>query len=98
MPLSQEAVDQTFALFEPATVDGWTIIGKTGGAYPRNADRSFDYARGWGWFVGWARSADNHLVIVRLDQDETRHERSPGLRTRDAVLAEWPALAAEFAD
>ncbi|WP_425087307.1 class D beta-lactamase [Stappia sp.] len=98
LPLSQSAMAQTEALVERFSIDGgWTLSGKTGGAYPRRADGSFDRARGYGWFVGWATRGDTRAVFVRLTQDEVRHSVSPGLRARSALLAEWPALAARFA-
>lgn len=93
LPVSQSAYENTFAILEafPAG-DGWTLYGKTGGAYPRNADRSFDYSRGWGWFIGWAERGDQILIFVRLDQDETRMTGSPGLRARNALLTGWTDL------
>lgn len=95
LPVSPDAIDNTLAIIQafPAA-NGWTLHGKTGGAYPRNPDASFDYARGWGWFVGWADAPGRRLVFVRLTQDEERHADSPGLRARDALIADWPALVA----
>lgn len=29
---------------------------------PRRADRSFDYVRGWSWYVGWAENGDRMLT------------------------------------
>lgn len=94
LPISQRAVEATVAIVEQAKlVDGWAIAGKTGSAYPRRADGSFDRARGWGWYVGWAVKGDRRVVFARLDQDERRHAQSGGLRARDALLAAWPAIA-----
>lgn len=93
LPVSDAAMEGAIGLIESAgTADGWTLWGKTGSAYPRRADRSFDYARGWGWYVGWAEKDGERLVFVRLAQDETRHKVTGGLRSRDAVLAEWPEI------
>ncbi len=93
LPVSREAMDRAVAIVESrTTADGWTVHGKTGSAYPRNRDGSFNRARGWGWYVGWAAQGDRTLVFARLDQDEQRHQRSGGLRTRDAFVAEWPEL------
>ena len=83
-------------IVECAPVEGWTFCGKTGTAYPRRADRSFDYARGWGWFVGWAEHEGARRVFVRLMQARERSESSPGHLTREALLAEWPGLMAEI--
>ena len=95
LPVSPAAHDKAFAIIEAFPVgEGWTLRGKTGGAYPRNADRSFDYSAGWGWFVGWAERDGRMLAFVQLNQDETRHAGSPGVRARDALMAAWPQLAA----
>ncbi len=94
LPVRRDAIDHTIAIVEGRRVGDWEIYGKTGSAYPRQADRSFDYARGWGWYVGWARSAERSLVFVRLTQARERTPGSPGLLTRDAFLGEWAVLSA----
>ena len=96
LPASPEAMAAARGIVECAPVEGWTVCGKTGTAYPRRGDRSFDYGRGWGWFVGWAEREGQRLVFVRLTQARERSEGSPGNLTRDAVLAEWPGLMAEI--
>lgn len=95
LPVSASAIDNTLAIIEafPAA-DGWVMHGKTGSAYPRNADMSFDYNRGWGWFVGWAERGTERYIVVRLNQDQTRVSGSGGVRARDELIAEWPTLAA----
>lgn len=98
LPLSESAQAQAEALLPALEAgEGWTLTGKTGGAYPRLADGSFDRSRGFGWFVGWAEakgsSEGQRLVFVRLVQDETRQRGSPGRRARAAFLEEWPAIA-----
>ncbi|MBY6048899.1 class D beta-lactamase [Vannielia litorea] len=93
LPVSPEAMAQTRAITQRFEAGGWVIHGKTGGAYPRRADRSFDYAAGWGWFVGWAEQEGRTLVFARLTQARERTSRSPGLLTRDSLLADWPKLA-----
>ncbi|MGH1369787.1 MAG: class D beta-lactamase [Maritimibacter sp.] len=92
LPVSPEAMRTTRAIMEDREVGDWTLFGKTGAAYPRRADRSFDYARGWGWFVGWARNGDRTLVFARLTQAQERTDGSPGNLTRDALLLEWADL------
>lgn len=93
LPVSDAAMAASMAITETAgTIDGWQVWGKTGSAYPRNADRSFDYASGWGWYVGWAQKDGQRLVFARLNKDEQRHDISGGLRARDEVMAEWPAI------
>lgn len=96
LPVAARAIDQTMSIVEQETSGGWIIRGKTGSAYPRKADRSFDRARGWGWYVGWARRDGRTLVFARLDQDETRQSVPGGLRARDALLKEWEAIAGDL--
>lgn len=93
LPAAPQATEQARALVERQQVDAWQIRGKTGAAYPRRADRSFDYARGWGWYVGWATREERTLVFVRLTQAQGRSQTSPGLLTRNSLLRDWPALA-----
>lgn len=95
LPVSQAAVEGALSLLEsPGQAGGWQVWGKTGSAYPRRADYSFDYAKGWGWYVGWAERAGERVVFVRLTRDEQRHEVSGGLRARDALMTEWPEIVA----
>lgn len=93
LPVGAQATAMTRRIVEtfPAP-DGWTIQGKTGGAYPRRADGTFDRARGWGWFVGWAAKEGRMLVFARLAQDDRRIPGSPGIRARGALIGEWPAV------
>lgn len=94
LPASDEAMAKTRGLLEQNTVDGWVLRGKTGAAFPRRTDRSFDYGHGWGWYVGWAERGDDTLVFVTLTQAEQRARQSQGIRTRDAFFEQWPALSA----
>ena len=96
LPIAPDATRKTMAIVETWPSGGWAVSGKTGTAFPRKADGSFDRARGWGWFVGWARKDGTTLVFARLAQDESRNPVSGGLRARDALLADWPALAARL--
>ncbi|MGH6810210.1 MAG: hypothetical protein ACREEJ_25725 [Ensifer adhaerens] len=43
----------------------------------RRADGSFDEARGWGWFVGWAQKDDKTFVLARLIQDDRKEPGTP---------------------
>jgi beta-lactamase class D len=93
LPVSAEAMAKAASIVEQRPLpDGWMLHGKTGGAYPRRADGSFDRSRGWGWYVGWAERDGRRVVFARLDQDETAKKGSPGPRTRDAFIADWPRL------
>jgi beta-lactamase class D len=93
LPVAPHAIDLTMAIVEATPAgDGWTVYGKTGAAYPRRADGSFDRARGWGWFVGWAKKGDRTVVFSRLNQDEKREKGSAGIRNKQAFLNEWASL------
>lgn len=93
LPVSEEAQKHALALIQSGgTVNGWTVWGKTGSAYPRKADQSFDYARGWGWYVGWAQKGQEAYVVVRLNQETQRHSGSIGILARDALLVELKEL------
>lgn len=94
LPVSRAAMEKTRAIVQTHSAGSWNVHGKTGAAYPRRADRSFDYARGWGWFVGWAEQGDQQLIFVRLTQAQQRLKGSPGRLARDALLIELPELLA----
>lgn len=92
LPVSPRAMALTREIMDEHHAGDWVIHGKTGTAYPRRADRSFDYARGWGWYVGWAEQGDRVLVVVRLGQATERRSGSLGAFIRDGLLREWPRL------
>lgn len=93
LPVSSVAMQQARAIVESHSTEGWRVFGKTGAAYPRRADRSFDYAHGWGWFLGWAEhDGGEQRIFVRLTQGQERLKGSPGRMTRDAMLGELPVL------
>jgi beta-lactamase class D len=79
-------------IVESSRVGGWQIWGKTGSAFPRRADRSFDRAKGWGWYVGWAERDGRRVVFARLTQAEAASKTSTGIATRQGLLADWPVL------
>lgn len=93
LAISSDAAAKTMALVESHDGGaGWRVWGKTGSAFPRLRDGTLDRRRAWGWYVGWARKGDQVLVFARLSQDEQRQQRSAGLRAREDVLADWPAI------
>lgn len=94
LPISDEAVAQTIEIMDfTDTPGGWRIYGKTGTAYPRMESGAFDYAQGWGWYVGWATNGDTTLVFAHLIQDEARHQTSPGVRAREVFLNRFQSRA-----
>ena len=94
LPVDPKAMALAKRIVETRQQDGWRFHGKTGGAFPRRADRSFDYARGWGWYVGWAERDATTLIFVRLTQASERAPGSPGILAQDVFLREWPDLMA----
>jgi len=94
LPVTPHAFDMTNQIIEVThSANGWDIHGKTGMAFPRQADGTFDKAHGHGWFVGWAVKGDHTLLFARLIQDEKAEAGSAGIRARDAFLTELPAVA-----
>jgi beta-lactamase class D len=94
LPVSRAAIDQTMAIMPMASTGGWHVRGKTGTGLSRRADGSNDGDRQIGWFVGWARRAQQTLVFARLVEDEHAEPVRAGLRARDSLLADWVALTA----
>lgn len=94
LPVSAAAMETTVAIVEGHSAGAWSVKGKTGSAFPRLADRSFDRARAWGWYVGWATKGERSVVFARLNQDEQRTEGPSGIRARGGFLAELPGLMA----
>ncbi len=93
LPVTQHAFDMTTRITDVAQLPtGWDVHGKTGTAYPRYADGTYDEARGHGWFVGWATKSGHTVAFARLIQDETKQAGLAGIRARDAFLAELPGL------
>lgn len=94
LPISSEATAKTIAVVEtlPDKPNGWTIHGKTGAAFPRQPDGSFDQAKSWGWYVGWAEKNGRRLVFARLIQDEKLQNPTAGVRARDSLLKDMPAI------
>lgn len=92
LPVELQAMRYARTLVEARRLGSWVIHGKTGSAYPRRPDRSFDYARGWGWFVGWAQDGARTLLFARLTQSEARTSKPAGNLTRDGFLQQWPDL------
>ncbi|WEZ82943.1 class D beta-lactamase [Rhizobium sp. 32-5/1] len=93
LPVSDAAVDKTIVVVEGRTLpSGWAIKGKTGMAYPRNSDGSFDRSHPWGWYVGWGKKGDRTIVFARLVQDDRKTAGSASFRARDGLLQQLPSL------
>lgn len=93
LPVSRRAMEMTANVVEETPIaDGWKVHGKTGMAYPRKPDYTFDEEHPWGWFVGWAEKEGRTVIFARLVQDERKMPGTAGNRTRDAILDELPIL------
>ena len=93
LPVDAHAYDMTSALtaLDPLP-NGWSLNGKTGAAFPRLADGSWDREHGYGWFVGWAAKDGRTVVFVRQVQAERKGEVSAGIAARAAFIAALPGL------
>lgn len=95
LPVAPQVYDKVMQVVEASSLnDGTRVQGKTGMAYPRKADGSFDEARAYGWFVGWAVMEGRTRVFARLIQDDRKEAGTAGNRAREALLQELPALLA----
>lgn len=93
LSVTPHAYDMTGRITALGTLsNGWAIHGKTGAGAPRNADGTFANNRAYGWFVGWAVKGKRTILFARLVQNERKEAVSPGIRTRDAMMKEMPAL------
>jgi beta-lactamase class D len=93
LPVSAKAIDLTKSIVQmDQGQGGWTVHGKTGLAFPRNADRSFNRSRGFGWYVGWAEKDGRQVVFARLIQDEKRQKTTPSTRAKASLLKDLDAL------
>ena len=97
LPVSSHAIGETLDIVEVTPAEnGWEAHGKTGMAFPRKPDDSFDEARAYGWYVGWAAKDGRTLVFARLDQDEQKEVIPGGTRARTQLLKDWPSLVASL--
>lgn len=94
LPVSPDVFDKVYESVETTPLpNGLHVHGKTGSAFPRKADGSFDRARAYGWFVGWASKGDRTIVFARLDQNDKKGSGGGGIRVRESFLKELPSLA-----
>lgn len=96
LPVSPQAMDLTMKVVEQFdAADGWVVHGKTGTAFPRKPDGSFDESHGYGWFVGWSEKNGRRLIFARLIQDDEKQADSPGVQARAFMLADLPKIAGQ---
>lgn len=91
LPVKPAAYDLAENLFEVGKVGDWRLFGKTGTGSPGD-NGVYTSANAYGWFVGWARKDGRQLVFARLVQDERTTKPNAGLRARDDLTRDWPAM------
>ena len=92
LPVTKKAVEMTSRLLtQPQLANGWNVYGKTGTGGP-DATGATTQGGDYGWFVGWATRGEQRIVFARLVQDDRDEKVRAGLRVRDALLRELPAL------
>jgi beta-lactamase class D len=93
LPVSAAAQDMTQSVMPPFTSGGWSVWGKTGSTRERDAEGNLDPDRQLGWFVGWAERGEDTVVFASFLRDGQKVEGDrAGLRVRDSLLADLPAL------
>lgn len=94
LPISSRAVSMTQAIVPRfAAADGWTVHGKTGAGWLRDAKGKPDRNRPLGWFVGWAEKGDSKVVFARMLVDNKRHTDQPiSFTVREGLIADLPKL------
>lgn len=96
LPVSDTAMQETLAnMPQFLLADDWTLWGKTGTGYQRNADGSFSRNQ-YGWFVGNVNRSDSRYVVVHLIKDEKPIKGAAGPRARDELLETLDAILARL--
>jgi len=93
LPIKTQAYEMTSRItrIDAGSTD-LEVHGKTGTGSP-GSNGKFDPAQAYGWFVGWATKGTRTVVFARLIQDDQPTTPNAGLRARDGLLSELPALA-----
>ncbi|MGF7160082.1 beta-lactamase class D [Rhodoligotrophos appendicifer] len=93
LPVAPGVFDKVYETVEMMPLpDGMRVHGKTGSAFPRRVDGSFDRDHAYGWFVGWGEKNSRTIVFARLEQAEGQGTGG-GLRVRERFLRQLPSLS-----
>jgi beta-lactamase class D len=92
LPVSSKAYDMTDRIMPTFAAGGWTVHGKTGSGYLRNARGDVDRTRPLAWFVGWAEKDGREIVFARLRIGVKKSNGLPSLLLRSDFLKELPNL------
>ena len=90
--VSKDAYDKTIEIIPVFSAGDWSVHGKTGTGFEKNADGTDNRARQQGWFVGWAEKGDRKVIFAKFIQDSKKEPDYAGPRTRDAFLKEFPTF------
>lgn len=89
LPASAAAQAAVVAIMPTFAAGKWTVSGKTGTYFERNADDTFNSRRQTGWFVGWAERDGERLAFAYLIRETKMTSGTAGIRARDALLARF---------
>lgn len=89
LPASAAAQAAAVAITPTFKAGKWTVSGKTGTYFERNADGTFNSRRQTGWFVGWAERDGERLAFAYLIRENKMTSGTAGMKARDALLARF---------
>ncbi len=96
LPVARRAYDLTMATIpQYPAADGWTVHGKSGSGWLRNAEGKVDESRPQGWFVGWAEKDGRRVVFARLEVGAEKSDRAGGQKAREEMLVELSGLVGD---
>ncbi|MCX5516147.1 class D beta-lactamase [Kaistia algarum] len=92
--VSDHAYDATLASLAHYPAEGrWTLHGKTGSGFIRDANGAIDRSKPLGWFVGWGEKGGRRIAFARFNQANVRSETYGGLIAREAMVKDFTKLA-----
>ena len=92
LPVTDKPIARALSLLPTFDAgDGWTLRGKTGTGYLREADGR-QTKRQYGWFIGWAENAESRFAFAYLVKDATSGRSAAGPRARDDLISRWRKL------
>jgi beta-lactamase class D len=73
---------------------GWTLHGKTGSGFLRNAAGATDRSRPLGWFVGWGEKDGRRIAFARFNLGNQPSKTYGGMIARAAMMKDFADLVA----
>lgn len=90
--VSEHATLKTMKIIPSFSAGSWTVKGKTGTGYVRDASGELDKSRQEGWFIGWAERDGSRILFTTFIRDDEKMESYAGPRARDALLSALPGI------